>query len=176
MHWGLVKAIVVLPGTVLVFVPVIVLSIAKNSRFSHKFANPEQILFWVALLAAIVGLSLSLWTVALFMKYGKGTPAPWDPPQKLVIRGPYRYVRNPMITAVLFILLSESLVLKSLPIAIWLVVFFVGNAIYFPLVEEKGLEKRFGREYLEYKAQVPRWLPRLHAWSLGSNEQNRRKN
>ncbi|MGD9372173.1 MAG: hypothetical protein PVF14_12190, partial [Desulfobacterales bacterium] len=67
-------------------------------------------------------------------------------------------------------------VLKSLPIAIWLVVFFVGNAIYFPLVEEKGLEKRFGREYLEYKAQVPRWLPRLHAWSLGSNEQNRRKN
>ena len=175
MHWGLVKAIIVLPGTVLVFVPVIVLSIAKNSKFSHQFAGPDQILFWVALLAAIVGSSLSIWTVALFMKFGKGTPAPWDPPQKLVIRGPYRYVRNPMITAVLFILIAESLILKSLPIAIWLVVFFVSNAIYFPSVEEKGLEKRFGTDYLEYKAQVPRWLPRLHAWRQGSDDQNRRK-
>jgi protein-S-isoprenylcysteine O-methyltransferase Ste14 len=53
-------------------------------------------------------------------------------------------------------------------------VFFIGNAIYFPLIEEKGLEKRFGDEYRDYKANVPRWIPRLRAWrQANDDEQNR---
>jgi len=100
----------------------------------------------------------------LFTKYGEGTPAPWDPPRKLVIIGPYRYVRNPMITGVLLVLLAEALLFGSWLIAGWMLLFLLGNVIYFPFVEEKGLEKRFGDEYLKYKARVPRWIPRLTPW------------
>ncbi|MDH3852581.1 MAG: isoprenylcysteine carboxylmethyltransferase family protein, partial [Deltaproteobacteria bacterium] len=104
-------------------------------------------------------------------KFGKGTPAPWDPPKRLVIRGPYRHVRNPMITGALLVLLAEATLFQSLPIAIWMTVFFIGNAIYFPFIEEKGLEKRFGDEYRNYKANVPRWLPRIRPWKqVGSHE------
>ena len=164
MNRGLVKAIIVLPGTVLVFVPIIILAVAHNTNFSHKIATPEQVLFWLALLPAGIGLGLAVWTVKLFTKFGNGTPAPWEPPQKLVILGPYRHVRNPMITSVLFMLLAEAMLLQSWPLALWMGIFFIGNAIYFPLVEEKDLEKRFGDDYRIYKSNVPRWIPRLRPW------------
>jgi protein-S-isoprenylcysteine O-methyltransferase Ste14 len=61
-----------------------------------------------------------------------------------------------MLTCVLALLLSEAMVLHSTPILIWCVSFFVINNIYFVLVEEPGLEKRFGEEYSEYKRNVPR--------------------
>lgn len=165
MHWGLVKTIIVLPGTVLVFIPAAILWFAKGSRFPAKLASPPQIWFWLALLPTGLGLVLCVWTAKLFLKYGEGTPAPWDPPKKLVIRGPYCHVRNPMITGVLLLLLAEAMLLQSWHIALWMMVFFIGNTIYFPLVEEKGLEKRFGAPYLEYKAHVPRWIPRLRPWN-----------
>jgi protein-S-isoprenylcysteine O-methyltransferase Ste14 len=170
MNRGLVKAIIVLPGTAQVFVPAIILAVADNSNFSHQFATPDRILFWLALLPTGTGLGLAVWTVKLFVKFGNGTPAPWDPPQKLVIRGPYRHVRNPMITGVLLMLLAEAMLFQSWPLALWMGVFFMGNAIYFPLVEEKGLEKRFADDYRSYKANVPRWIPRLRPWIPGKDE------
>ena len=154
-----------LPGNVLVFIPAVILWISGRLGFSPKFAAAGQFFFWVALLAASIGLCLSIWTAMLFVKLGKGTPAPWDPPKKLVIRGPYCYVRNPMIIGVLLILLAEALLFQSWSIAGWLAVFFIGNSIYFPLAEEKSLEKRFGEDYKEYKAHVRRWIPRLRAWT-----------
>jgi len=102
------------------------------------------------------------------MRFGQGTPAPWNPPKKLVVRGPYRHVRNPMITSVLFVLLAEALLLRSWPLAGWLIIFFLANAIYFPLVEERGLVRRFGEDYLQYKRHVPRWLPKVTPWTLPS--------
>lgn len=164
MNLGLVKTIIVLPGTVLIFIPGAILLVTQDSQFAPELTSSTQIWFWLALLAAIIGLALSGWTVTLFMRVGKGTPAPWNPPKRLVIQGPYCYVRNPMITGVLLMLLAEAILFQSLPIATWMTVFFVGNAIYFPLIEEKGLEKRFGDEYREYKSHVPRWIPQLRAW------------
>jgi protein-S-isoprenylcysteine O-methyltransferase Ste14 len=67
----------------------------------------------------------------LFVQVGRGTPAPWDPPQRLVVEGPYRYVRNPMISSALMMLAGEVLLLGSWPIAVWLLAFFVGNTLYF---------------------------------------------
>jgi protein-S-isoprenylcysteine O-methyltransferase Ste14 len=61
-----------------------------------------------------------------------------------------------MISGVLFILLGEAALLGSLPLLAWFLIFFAANAIYFPLSEEKGLERRFGDEYLTYKRNVPR--------------------
>lgn len=164
MNWRLLKTIIVLPGAALIFVPAIILAIADHTGFSHQVARPDRFLFWLALLPAGAGLALAVWTVMLFTNFGRGTPAPWDPPQKLVIRGPYRYVRNPMITGALLMLLAEAMLFQSWPLALWMVVFFIGNAVYFPLVEEKGLEKRFGEAYRLYKAHVPRWIPQRRPW------------
>lgn len=165
MHWGLIKAIIILPGTVIVFIPVLLLKFSQTTSFAPSLVSPNQLHFWLAFVVAIIGLGLAVWTVSLFMKNGGGTPAPWQPPKKLVIRGPYRYVRNPMITAVILMLSALAIFFQSWPIAVWMIIFFVGNAIYFPLIEEKGLEKRFGSVYLQYKAHVPRWIPRLRAWT-----------
>jgi len=65
---------------------------------------------------------------------------------------------------VLIILFAEAIFFQSWPIALWMLIFFMGNMIYFPLIEEKGLEKRFGDDYRRYKANVPRWVPKLKAW------------
>jgi protein-S-isoprenylcysteine O-methyltransferase Ste14 len=107
------------------------------------------------------GLALAVWTWTLFVTEGRGTLAPWDTTTRLVVRGPYRHVRNPMITGIALILAGEALFFRSWRIAVELVVFVVVNAIYFPLVEEPGLRRRFGSEYEEYRARVPRWLPRV---------------
>jgi protein-S-isoprenylcysteine O-methyltransferase Ste14 len=77
------------------------------------------------------GLGLAVATVRLFVRHGEGTPAPWDPPRKLVVRGPYRHVRNPMIAGVLLVLMGEALLLRCWPLGGWM-------ALYFPLRELTG--------------------------------------
>ena len=104
------------------------------------------------------------WTISDFSRIGKGTLAPRDPTRKLIVNGPYRHVRNPMITGVMFILLAESVMFQSWPIAVWLAIFTTLNLFYMLLSEEKGLEKRFGEEYRVYKKNVPRWIPRWTHW------------
>ena len=110
------------------------------------------------------GLVLLVKTISLFATIGRGTLAPWDPTHKLVIRGVYRYVRNPMISGVLCILLGEATIFGSLPLFYWFVFFLLGNLIYMPLVEERDLERRFGADYTFYRQNVPRWIPRSRPW------------
>jgi len=114
-----------------------------------------------AFVAFAIGVTLFVSSVYYFATAGHGTLAPWDPPARLVVRGPYRFVRNPMISGVLFIIVAEALFFRSAPIAWWAAAFFVINAIYIPVIEEQGLERRFGDEYRAYKRAVPRLLPRL---------------
>jgi protein-S-isoprenylcysteine O-methyltransferase Ste14 len=113
------------------------------------------------------GLALFVQTVALFARAGKGTLAPWDPTSRLVVRGPYRRVRNPMISAVLSILLGETVLLGSVAMLVYAGAFFAVNALWMPLVEEPVLRERFGVDYDRYRANVPRWLPRLRPWNPG---------
>ena len=157
-------AIVVLPGTVVVLVPLAILSLESGGVGSIGVASPREWQFWLGTALAAVGLGFGLWTMSLFFQFGEGTPAPWDPPQKLVIRGPYRHVRNPMIVGVILMVLGESQVFGSWWVGLWAALFFVGNSIYFPLVEEPGLLKRFGKDYNIYLANVGRWVPRLTPW------------
>jgi protein-S-isoprenylcysteine O-methyltransferase Ste14 len=159
MFWRWVKAVVLLPFNVLVILPTIVL---YGTGYHWRGYDVYGLLFGVILLVA--GLFLAIWTMWLFAKKGEGTAAPWDPPQKLVVAGPYCHVRNPMITSVLMLLLAEALLLNSGYIFVLFILFLVGNVIYFPLFEEKDLEKRFGEDYREYKRHVPRWIPRWSAW------------
>jgi len=103
--------------------------------------------------------------VAAFTKVGRAPLTAWDPTSKLVVQGPYRYVRNPMISGVLFILLGEAACFASLPLLIWFAAVFAANAVYLPRVEERGLRRRFGADYEAYRAHVPRWIPRLRPWT-----------
>jgi protein-S-isoprenylcysteine O-methyltransferase Ste14 len=122
---------------------------------------------WLAALGGgliAVGLALWAWTVTLFARIGKGTLAPWDPTQRLVVQGPYRHVRNPMISGVISILLGEAALLGSTPLLAWALGFSAVNATYIPLAEEPGLVRRFGDDYLCYRENVPRWLARPRPW------------
>jgi protein-S-isoprenylcysteine O-methyltransferase Ste14 len=116
------------------------------------------------IVAFLCGFALFASCVSLFARVGGGTLAPWDPTRRLVAVGPYQYVRNPMISGVLTMLVGEAMFLGSRAIAIWAVTFFVINNIYFLISEEPGLERRFGAAYREYKSAVPRWLPRSTPW------------
>ena len=108
-----------------------------------------------------IGLLLMISTINLFGKFGKGTLAPWDPTQKLVVQGPYKYCRNPMITGVICILLAETLWFNNMILLFWMLLFFSINSVYFIMKEEPGLKKRFGEDYVHYKNHVPRWIPKL---------------
>jgi protein-S-isoprenylcysteine O-methyltransferase Ste14 len=142
-----------LPGIVTIVVPVVILLLGGADL------TPATGIIGALLIAA--GVALVVWTVRLFMTVGRGTLAPWDPTSALVVLGPYRLVRNPMITGVATILAGQALFFRSWGIALEFAIFLVVNAIYFPLVEEPGLRRRFGAEYEEYRARVPRWLPRV---------------
>ncbi|MCE9645771.1 MAG: isoprenylcysteine carboxylmethyltransferase family protein [Chloroflexi bacterium] len=111
-----------------------------------------------------VGFTFFVWCVNLFAIIGQGTLAPWDPTRRLVVSGPYRHVRNPMISAVAMMLIGQSLFWGSWVIGLWAGIFILINHFYFIFSEEPGLEKRFGESYLRYKANVPRWIPRLRPW------------
>lgn len=160
-----IRSIALLPGVVLIVVPGIILYTSGTINFAWGMQPPLNTLL-LALGAACIALGLFLMvkTISLFAGVGEGTLAPWEPPKKLVVKGIYRYVRNPMISGVLFILCGESLIFGSTAIVAWFFFFLLVNLTYIPLLEEPGLDKRFGEDYALYKMNVPRWIPRLHPW------------
>jgi protein-S-isoprenylcysteine O-methyltransferase Ste14 len=155
--WRHLRAIGLLPVTVAIVVPGLILW-----RTGAELAPWPRATAGIVLIA--IGLALVTWTVSLFARIGKGTLAPWDPTSQLVVVGPYRHVRNPMISGVLAVILGEAALFGSVPLLVWFGAAFAVNAIYFPLVEEPGLRKRFGEDYEAYCANVPRWLPRVRPW------------
>lgn len=157
-------AILALPFMVVIVIPGSILFRVGESTSVPLTGGPTGLLLLLGSAFAVLGLilfALSLW---LFVQIGKGTLAPWNPTQKLVIRGLYRYVRNPMILGVLSLLLAEACLFSSGPLLGWAALFFIISHVYFLLKEEPDLVKRFGQEYLEYKNHVPRWLPRWSPW------------
>jgi protein-S-isoprenylcysteine O-methyltransferase Ste14 len=165
-------AIAALPFVVAVAVPIwlarrngVALAVGQTlSQGLEQFAG---------LCLLLVGLALFASSLRRFANDGKGTLAPWDPPRQLVIDGPYRYVRNPMISGVLFVLFGEALVLLSRPHLSWALTFLVVNIIYIPLLEEPQLRRRFGSSYAEYCDHVPRLLPRFRPWTPARPGANR---
>ena len=156
-------SVALLPFSVAVLVP---LWLARNNNTSPVIGTtgPQMLVQVVGLLLLAVGLILFSAALRNFVTEGEGTLAPWDPPRRLVVRGPYRYVRNPMISGVVFVLFGEALTLLSRPHFIWALIFLAVNSIYIPLLEETGLRHRFGDSYVEYCRHVPRLIPRFRPW------------
>ena len=159
------SAILLLPFVVTIVVPILLVR-GKPIDLWWGLGFPLGLFpFLLSLAFIIAGVRLVVVTVRLFMTVGQGTLAPWDPTQRLVVVGVYRYVRNPMISGVFSILLGESIGLRSLPLLFWALAFIIINMIYMPLLEEPGLHRRFGESYAEYAANVPRWFPRRTPWT-----------
>ena len=154
-------AIIALPGTVAILVPALLLGCFPNGLLP----SPTH---WLIKAAgsgmAVLGLFVIARTISLLAIQGRGTLAPWQPASHLVVSGPYRHIRNPMISGVICLLVGEAGIFTSVPILIWALVFTLINALYIPLVEEPALMERFGQDYRIYKQYVPRWLPRLTPW------------
>jgi protein-S-isoprenylcysteine O-methyltransferase Ste14 len=156
-------AVAALPFVMTVVIPV---WLARRDEVSLSPAPtlPLILVQIVGLGLIAVGIVLFASTLRRFATEGKGTLAPWDPPRKLVVHGPYRYVRNPMISGVLIILLGEAFVLLSPSHFWWVLTFFAINAVHIPLFEEPFLQSRFGDSYTEYRRHVPRLIPRFTPW------------
>lgn len=108
------------------------------------------------------GAAIALWCIFTFVLIGRGTPAPFDPPRRLVIRGPYRFVRNPMYIGAGLALASAALFYKSLPLLGYTAFFFLATHLFVVGYEEPTLRQTFGQEYEAYCRQARRWWPRTH--------------
>jgi protein-S-isoprenylcysteine O-methyltransferase Ste14 len=159
------RAIIALPFLVLVVFPTLLTLLGGGLKAGWGYGRQlDLIITIVGALLILDGLLLLGLSISQFMTRGEGTLAPWDPTQKLVVEGIYRYVRNPMHSGVFMVLYGEGLMFASMPILIFATAFVLIHLLYIPLSEERGLERRFGEEFKTYKKNVPRWIPRLTAW------------
>jgi protein-S-isoprenylcysteine O-methyltransferase Ste14 len=126
------------------------------SKFRYGLTNSL-----VGLVFMVIGWLFANWTVAVQFSLGKGTPIPLMATQKLIVKGPYTYCRNPMTLGTGLFYLGTAIWLGSFSAIGLCLVYSVGILIYIKLIEERELEERFGSEYLEYKRRTPFLIPRF---------------
>lgn len=107
----------------------------------------------------VIGAAVALWCVLTFVSVGRGTPAPFDPPRRLVTKGPYRFVRNPMYIGTDLVLIGTALFYESVPLLGYAVLFALVAHVFVVLYEEPSLRRTFGKEYETYCHRVRRWWP-----------------
>jgi len=155
----------ILPLGVIIVIPFFIYFL--TTRENLYFTLNSNIFYLVlGFFLVFLGLYLLIKCISIFYKKGKGTLMPLSKihTQHLVIIGPYKYVRNPMIIGVILTVFGEGLIFESAGILICAIIFFILNLIYIPLVEEKGVLKRFGDEFIQYKREVNGWIPKFKAY------------
>ncbi len=166
LWWRHLLSFLVAPVTMTLVIPAAILIVAGVPA-PHPSSAASIGLATLGGVLIVGGSGLLIWTVALFDRVGKGTLGVGKvlgEPVHLVVRGPYRHVRNPMITGVVCILLGEAAIAASGWLLLWAAVFFALQATVIRFWEEPHLVRRFGREYVDYRRNVPRWIPRISAW------------
>jgi len=142
-----------IPGIELVVIPLILL---RQTREQFELGRLRPL----ALVLFVPGVAIIVWCFIDFIRRGRGTPAPYDPPRRLVDAGLYRYVRNPHYIGVVVIVLGEALFFGSLVLVGYAAFFAVGYHLFVRFYEEPTLKELFGEDYLRYCAAVPRWIPK----------------
>lgn len=142
-------------GLLLVFLPARVLAWSGIAR--PPAIGGAQV---AGMAVTALGAALALWCVLTFAFVGRGTPAPFDPPRVLVIRGPYRYVRNPMYIGAALALAGAALFYAAVWLLVYVGLFVAATHLFVVLYEEPTLRRKFGAEYEAYRRRVNRWLPR----------------
>ena len=143
-------------GLILVYLPGQVLSWSGITRSSS--IGTQQAL---GMIVGAIGAIIALWCIVTFAFSGKGTPAPFDPPRRLVNRGPYKFVRNPMYIGAGLALTGAAVFYESWPLLSYAVIFFVITHCFIVWYEEPTLRRTFGKDYETYCQQVKRWLPSI---------------
>jgi protein-S-isoprenylcysteine O-methyltransferase Ste14 len=141
----------VVPGAGAVGIPWWILTSAR--------ATPTAIT-WPGVGLIGLGAALYLWCLRLFATVGRGTPGPWDAPRRVVVVGPYRWVRNPIYLSALTVVVGEACLFLLWPLLAYAGVMAIGVHAFVVGYEEPTLERRFGATYAAYRKSVPRWLPR----------------
>jgi protein-S-isoprenylcysteine O-methyltransferase Ste14 len=149
---------VLLPGTTLVWIPRM-LAARDASRLDLGIFR------WAGLPLVAFGAGVLLVCIVDFARKGRGTLAPIDPPRNLVVGGLYRYVRNPMYVGAFALLAGQAMLFESKSVLLYAGLFWLSTHLFVLVYEEPHLERAFGAEYEEYRAAVPRWLPRLQPWA-----------
>ncbi|MEE9354355.1 MAG: isoprenylcysteine carboxylmethyltransferase family protein [Methylococcaceae bacterium] len=142
----------IIPGTFTVWLPYWAV-IQKNT--SQLYLNH------LGIFPILLGVGLYIWCVWTFWKLGNGTPSPQDPPKKLVVKGPYGMIRNPMYVSIFSILLGEVILFQSLLIIKILIAFSLIVSLFVLYFEEPILLKQYGSTYRHYINSVGRWLPHI---------------
>jgi protein-S-isoprenylcysteine O-methyltransferase Ste14 len=143
-------------GLVLIYFPARLLAwtgIVHPERF-----GVQQV---IGMVIGTTGAALALWCIFTFGTIGRGTPAPFDPPRRLVVRGPYRFVRNPMYIGAGLALVGAAIFYSSLSIFSYALLFFLAAHFFIVFYEEPALRRTFGEAYEEYSRCVSRWWPSL---------------
>ena len=141
-------------GFLLWFVPAAILAMA-GSRAPRDFGLSQVL----GILVGIIGLGLAVSGVLAFATVGQGTPAPFDPPRRLMIRGPYRLIRNPMYLGAGLWVLGLAMFYRSPWLLLYAAVFMAIAHAFVLLHEEPALHRMFGDEYRGYCRRVRRWSP-----------------
>lgn len=151
-------------GFVLVFVP------ARVLEWSGVTPPAEWGLAQVAgVVVGLLGAGLAVWCILTFPIVGRGTPAPFDPPRRLVVVGPYRWIRNPMYVGAGLALAGATLYYKSLALLAYLAVFLFATHLLVLGYEEPTLRRLFGADYEAYSERVGRWWPRRSRAGAGAS-------
>jgi protein-S-isoprenylcysteine O-methyltransferase Ste14 len=141
-------------GLVLIYLPARLLSWSGIVR--PAAIEVQQV---AGMAIGVAGAAVALWCIFTFASIGRGTPAPFDPPRRLVIQGPYRFVRNPMYIGAGLALAGAALFYESLPLLGYTGLFFLATHLFVVWYEEPTLRLTFGPEYEAYCRQVRRWWP-----------------
>lgn len=142
--------VAIVPGTVAVYVPLLI---------GRGRASAGGFTFFLGGVLLAAGAAVLIWCVRDFMALGRGTPAPIDPPKRLVVRGLYRYTRNPMYVGILTVLTGWTVAYRSGALLLYAVAVGACFHLFIVLYEEPHLRRIFGEEYTGYCSRVGRWLP-----------------
>ena|SRR5438876_606932 len=146
------------PGTVAVLIPYWLIS-----NRSAGVLSDHQPFRYLGLPLIVIGAAGLLWCIWKFFSEGRGTISPIDPPKHLVVRGLYRYVRNPIYVSVVTVLLGEAIFFLSVPVLIEAGIVIVLTNLWVAYYEEPVLRRQFGESYERYSQTVGRWIPRYRS-------------
>jgi len=151
--------LIIAPGTLALYIPY---------AWTHWRVGPALLGFsWLRVIGTlfiVTGFPVLVDSFLRFAIHGLGTPAPIAPPQRLVVNGLYRHVRNPMYVAVLLLIFGQGLLFGSIRLLEYGIVVWLAFFAFVLAYEEPTLRAEFGDQYREFCANVPRWIPRLQPW------------
>ena len=143
------------PGTVLGVIP---FALTEGGYGPHLQLGGMH---WLGFVLLAPGCAIILSCFADFVRRGRGTPAPYDPPRQLVITGLYQYVRNPQYLGVLLVCMGQAVLTGRVILLGYAMVLGIVYHLFVRFYEEPTLKRKFGEAYLRYCDEVPRWLPKL---------------